>query len=90
LILKSNTGFLCLLFAVLLAAGLSAQVSEPEPAFETHLDYAQVIFVRVSGAPEPGYRFEVTVRHTDEGWDHYADAWQVLEAETGQVLPGGD
>ena len=24
------------------------------------------------------YRFQVTVRHADEGWDHYADAWEVV------------
>lgn len=30
--------------------------------------------------PEGGgsYRFDVTVRHADEGWDHYANAFQVL------------
>ena len=31
------------------------------------------------------YRFQVTVRHADEGWDHYADAWQVV-APDGAVL----
>jgi hypothetical protein len=24
------------------------------------------------------WRFDVTVGHADEGWDHYADAWEVL------------
>jgi len=28
------------------------------------------------------WRFDVTVRHRDVGWDHYADAWRV-------VGPGG-
>lgn len=30
--------------------------------------------------PEGGGRFtaEVTVRHADTGWDHYADRWEVL------------
>lgn len=27
--------------------------------------------------------FSVTVRHDDEGWDHYADRWEVLD-------PGGN
>ena len=31
------------------------------------------------------WRFRVTVRHTDEGWDHYADRWQVV-APDGRVL----
>ncbi len=30
-------------------------------------------------------RFVVTVRHADAGWDHYADAWEVL-APDGTVL----
>ncbi|WP_223385662.1 hypothetical protein [Oricola cellulosilytica] len=24
------------------------------------------------------WRFDVTVRHDDEGWDHYADRWDVV------------
>lgn len=24
-----------------------------------------------------GFRFDVTVAHADEGWEHYADAWEV-------------
>jgi len=31
------------------------------------------------------WRFDVTVRHADEGWDHYADKWEVL-APDGTVL----
>ncbi|MBM2577427.1 hypothetical protein JQC91_14055 [Jannaschia sp. Os4] len=31
------------------------------------------------------WRFDVTVAHADEGWDHYADAWRV-EAENGTEL----
>lgn len=25
------------------------------------------------------YRVDVTVRHPDTGWDHYADGWEVLD-----------
>jgi hypothetical protein len=25
-----------------------------------------------------GWRFDVTVKHADTGWDHYADAWRVV------------
>lgn len=25
------------------------------------------------------YRFSVTIRHPDTGWDHYADGWRVLD-----------
>ncbi|WP_166418889.1 hypothetical protein [Cochlodiniinecator piscidefendens] len=32
-----------------------------------------------------GWRFDVTLRHADTGWDDYADGWRV-EAEGGTVL----
>lgn len=34
---------------------------------------------------ETFYRFTVTVRHADEGWDHYADNFEIL-APDGTVL----
>ncbi len=27
------------------------------------------------------WRFDVTIRHPDTGWDHYADGWQVLDMD---------
>ncbi len=44
---------------------------------------ADVIDVKVSG-DGPNYRFEVTVKHADTGWDHYADGWEVV-GEDGTV-----
>lgn len=31
------------------------------------------------------YRFDVTLKHADNGWDHYADSWEVIDP-SGQVL----
>ena len=31
------------------------------------------------------YSFDVTLRHGDEGWDHYANIWEVL-APNGDIL----
>ena len=31
------------------------------------------------------WRFTATVRHADEGWEHYADSWEVLDPN-GEVL----
>lgn len=40
----------------------------------------------VLGVPGPdGWRFEVTLRHADTGWDDYADGWRV-ELPDGTVL----
>lgn len=27
------------------------------------------------------WRFSVTLDHEDQGWDHFADAWQILDAD---------
>ena len=46
---------------------------------------ADVLAVAATRASDGTYRFEVTVQHADTGWDHYADAWDVL-APDGTVL----
>ena len=40
---------------------------------------ADVIDVKVVKTDADMYRFSVTVKHNDEGWDHYADKWDVLD-----------
>lgn len=46
---------------------------------------ADVVEVEATPTGARVYRFDVTVRHADEGWDHYADRWEVL-APDGSVL----
>ncbi len=46
---------------------------------------ADVVDVRVQKEGDRVYRFSVTVRHDDTGWDHYADKWDVV-APDGSVL----
>lgn len=46
---------------------------------------ADVIDVQVEALGDRHFRFDVTVEHGDDGWDHYADAWQVLSPD-GEVL----
>ncbi|TNF20121.1 MAG: hypothetical protein EP318_12035 [Rhodobacteraceae bacterium] len=41
---------------------------------------AVITDVKVS-KPDMGWRFKVTVHHPDAGWDHYADAWEVLDLD---------
>jgi hypothetical protein len=45
------------------------------------LNFAQVLFVRATQNSDGRWKFDTTVRHNDEGWDHYADAWQVLDLD---------
>lgn len=44
-----------------------------------------VLKVRATVAADGSFRFSVTVRHEDTGWDHYADRWEVLDV-SGKVL----
>jgi hypothetical protein len=46
---------------------------------------ADVVDVQVSHSGDGTWRFDVTVRHADTGWDHYADAFEVV-APDGTVL----
>lgn len=41
--------------------------------------------VEVARRADGTYRFDVTVAHADTGWDHYADAFEIL-APNGEVL----
>lgn len=45
---------------------------------------ADVVDVKVTPSGNT-YRFDVTVSHADEGWDHYADQWDVVAAD-GKIL----
>jgi len=46
---------------------------------------ADVIHVDVTREGPRTFRFDVTVSHSDTGWKHYADGWEVL-APDGTVL----
>jgi hypothetical protein len=46
---------------------------------------ADVQKVEVERTGENTFRFDVTVLHGDEGWDHYANKWDVV-APDGNVL----
>jgi len=46
---------------------------------------ADVVGVKAMPDADGTWRFAVAVRHADEGWDHYADRFEVL-APNGTVL----
>ena len=63
-----------LLITAILLISLSAYAGE-----------ADVIEVDIKKTADNLYFFKVTVRHADEGWDHYANKWDVV-APDGAVL----
>ena len=69
---------------ILLAACAGAQ--DQADGSSVDLDWPVVRYVVVLGAGDGTWRFDVTVEHNDEGWDHYADAWQVVDPEDLHII----
>jgi hypothetical protein len=55
------------------------------PLMAAYAGEADVIKAKVKKLGDGTYRFDVTVSHSDEGWDHYANKWDVLGPD-GTVL----
>lgn len=53
-------------------------------------DKADVLDADIRHEGDSRYTFSVTVSHTDTGWDHYVDRWEILTMDdqvfTGRVL----
>lgn len=49
----------------------------PIDCLPVHAGEADVLAATYVKADDGAYRFDVTVRHADAGWEHYADKWQV-------------
>ncbi len=75
-------------FILLTAAIVTGYVFSEDgtESFKTDLDYAQVVHVRAVQNAQGLWQFDVTVRHNDEGWNHYADAWQIVNPKNGTVI----
>jgi len=61
--------YIALLFAIVLLST------------HAHAGQADVTAVKVTAETSSSFRFEVTVTHSDEGWDHYADSWEIRDRE---------
>ena len=71
--MKNLNGFVYLSLAALF-------LSKPVWAGE-----ADVVDVAVRSSPDGAFHFDVTVRHADAGWKHYADAFEIVGPK-GSVL----
>ena len=71
-----------LLAMAMVAMGMSVMVLQPNLALAGGADVVAVEAVQDSSGK---WRFNVTVAHADEGWDHYADKWDVV-APDGALL----
>jgi hypothetical protein len=53
--------------------------------FSTALKFAQVTKVVATQESSGRWCFDTSVRHNDQGWEHYADGWEVLDLEGNQL-----
>ena len=51
----------------------------------TEAGEVEIVVAAARQEADGAYRFSVTLRHADTGWDHYADKWDVV-APDGTVL----
>ncbi|WP_290772381.1 hypothetical protein [Hoeflea sp.] len=64
---------------------MMAAVASLSVAFAAEAGEADVVAATFARAADGTYRFDVSVRHADAGWDHYSDKWQVIGPD-GTVL----
>lgn len=53
--------------------------------YSTSLDFAQVTDVIATQNTDGSWCFATSIRHNDQGWDHYADKWEVLDLDSNQL-----
>jgi hypothetical protein len=75
-------------WAALPGTAASSEVSRAGEAgkeYREDLDYAQVLFVEAVESGDGRWCIYTTVRHNDEGWEHYAVLWEVLDPEGKEI-----
>ncbi len=81
---RKPRGSIALTFVVAAVLGMSAllvtSASMPVRAGEV-----EVVDAKAEKTDEGIFKFTVTLKHADTGWDHYADRWEIV-APDGTVL----
>ena len=80
-----STVLMLMSMSMLMACGGSEEVGAVESVPETPGMCADVEEVVITAEAGGTFRFHVTVRSSETGWDKYADAWEV-RAPDGTVL----
>jgi len=73
------------LSAVPVEAADGPQPPEALQPARTDLNFAQVLYVEAVQSTDGQWCIYTTVRHNDEGWEHYANAWQVLDGQGNEL-----
>ncbi len=53
--------------------------------YSTSLEFSQVTHVVATQKIDNRWCFDTSVRHNDQGWEHYANGWEVIDFEGNQL-----
>lgn len=53
--------------------------------YSTSIEFAQVTHVVATQRASGNWCFDTSIRHNDQGWEHYADRWEVLDLAGNQL-----
>jgi hypothetical protein len=66
-------------------AGIAAVLVAASVAAVAEAGEVEIVVAAARQGADGAYRFSVTLRHADTGWDHFADKWDVVTPD-GTVL----
>jgi len=61
-----------------LLSGLFLFVSPTSFVSTVFANEVEVVDVKADQSSDKSWRFSVTLKHADEGWNHYANEWQII------------
>jgi len=73
---------------LLLLLGFAPYVLADQPDlndYSSSLEFAQVTDVLATQKADGNWCIATSVRHNDQGWDHYADGWEVLDLQGNKI-----
>lgn len=74
------------LLLILLMFSSSAFATQPDlDTYSTSLEFAQVTHVLATQKSDGNWCFATSVRHNDQGWEHYADGWEVIDLKGNKI-----
>jgi len=72
-----------IILAVLTTSAFASDIDIQQ--YATDLNYAQVTDVMATQKSDGRWCFATSVRHNDEGWQHFANEWEVLDFAGNQL-----
>jgi hypothetical protein len=70
---------LLLILSIFTSAALASKFDSD--TYSTSLDFAQVKDVLAIQKSRGSWCFNTSVQHNDQGWEHYANAWEVIDLD---------